>query len=443
MSDIREQLDSFFVENFQQFEEQLNGESALPVHSKRKSAIDAFKAAGFPAAKNEEYKYTDVAKAFKKLINFEDLSDGTIALSIDEAAKYFIPEMDAIRLVFVNGDFNAGLSDIQDLPEGLTIMPLKDAYTKEDESFNKHFASYKNEGLDSFSELNTAFAEGGVFIKIARNKVIKKPIACYFFNDCKNGVVISQPRNLIVAEQNSQSTVLESFVTLGEHASFTNTVSEIVVEQDAHCQYYKLQEESEKAIHVGGTEVNQIGKCVFTAATFTFSGGLMRNNLNIAMHQEHSEANMYGLYLIDGKSHVDNHTVVDHLKPNCESNELYKGIIDGKANAVFNGKIFVREDAQKTNAFQSNRNVLLSDDAEVNTKPQLEIWADDVQCSHGCTVGQLDEDQLFYLRARGLDEKSAKALLLNAFASDVLTQVKNDAFRSYIEHKIAERLQNN
>jgi Fe-S cluster assembly protein SufD len=245
---------------------------------------------------------------------------------------------------------------------------------------------------------------------------------------------------MIIAGENSQATVIENFITLGEHASFTNAVTEITLEQDAIFNYYKYQNESDKAIHVGATMVEQRGKSVFNAGSFSLRGMMLRNNLNIAIHKPHSETNMYGMYLLDGKSHVDNHSVVDHIAPDCESNELYKGVLDGKSKGVFNGKIFVRQAAQKTNAFQSNGNILLADTAEVDTKPQLEIWADDVKCSHGCTVGQLDADQLFYLKARGIDEKTAKSMLLKAFAADVITTVKVDALRELIEKNIEERI---
>jgi len=438
---IKEDIDKFFIEQFQAFENSLNGESKKPLHAERKTAIDKFKTAGFPHAKDEEYKYSNIAKTFGRLFSLDNMSDGAFSLSIDEASKYFIPELDAIRLVFVNGVLDANLSDdFSSLPKGVHIQPIKIAADDYAEDFEKHFNKHEIEGADNFTDLNTAFTNGGVFVKIDKSVVAEKSIACYYFNDAKNADIVSQPRNLVIAEKNSQASVIESYITLGEHASFTNAVTEIVVEDDAIFDYYKYQNESDKAIQVGTTMVHQLGKSVFNGVTLSLNGAMLRNNLNIAVYKEHSETNMYGLYLLDGNTHVDNHTVVDHKVPNCESNEMYKGILDGKSRGVFNGKIFVRQDAQKTNAFQSNRNVVLSDDAEVDTKPQLEIWADDVQCSHGCTVGQLDADQLFYLRARGIDKKTAKSILLNAFASDVLSNIKIEAFRTLMENKIHERL---
>jgi Fe-S cluster assembly protein SufD len=437
---IKEDIDKFFIRQFEAFENSLNGESKKPLHAKRKQAIDNFKALGLPHAKHEEYKYSNIAKIFGKLFNVENLSDDSFSLSLDEASRYFIPELDAIRLVFVNGVLDNKLSDMETLPRGVHIQAIKTAADDYASDFEKHFNTHKIEGADNFSELNTAFTNGGVFVKIDANAVVETPIACYYFNDAKNADVISQPRNLVIAEKNSQASLIESYITLGENTSFTNVVTEIVMEDDCVFNYYKYQNESNQAIQVGATMVHQLGKSVFNGVTLSLNGAMLRNNLSIAIHKEHSETNMYGLYLLDGKTHVDNHTVVDHKVPNCESNEMYKGILDGQSRGVFNGKIFVRQDAQKTNAFQSNRNVVLSDDAEVDTKPQLEIWADDVQCSHGATVGQLDVDQLFYLRARGIDKHTAKSMLLNAFASDVLGNIKIEAFRTLIENKINERL---
>jgi Fe-S cluster assembly protein SufD len=220
-------------------------------------------------------------------------------------------------------------------------------------------------------------------------------------------------------------------------------VTEIVVEQDAIVNFYKIQNEGIHASQVSTTHFRQIGKALCNATTISLSGNIVRNNLNMVMEAEHGESHMYGLYLLDGKTHVDNHTIVDNVMPHCFSNELYKGIMDGASTGVFNGKIFVRQDAQKTNAYQSNKNVLLTNEASVNTKPQLEIFADDVKCSHGCTIGKLDEEALFYLRARGIGEKAAKSLLLHAFAVDILDNIKTASLRDYVDQLISERLEFN
>ncbi|MEQ8926252.1 MAG: Fe-S cluster assembly protein SufD, partial [Fulvivirga sp.] len=270
--------------------------------------------------------------------------------------------------------------------------------------------------------------------------VVDKPIAMYFINDSSESTVYSNSRNLVIAGKSSQANFIEFFLTEGKESSFSNIATEVMVDENAHIGYYRVQNNKESAYQVGTTQVYQSRSSVFSAYTFTLNGAIIRNNLNVIVDGEGCETNMYGLYLVNGKTHVDNHTSVDHIQPHCESNELYKGILEDSAKGVFNGKVFVRKEAQKTNAFQSNKNILLSDTAVVNTKPQLEIWADDVKCSHGCTTGQLDEDALFYLRARGLSKDSARALLLYAFAIEVLETVKLEPLKNFLENLISERL---
>jgi len=252
--------------------------------------------------------------------------------------------------------------------------------------------------------------------------------------------VMSQPRNLIILEDNAQATIVESFHTIGTNDSFTNCFTEVVLNKDAHLDYYKIQNDSDKSYHVGTTQIYHVKKSYSSSTTITLSGAIVRNNLNIELGDEYCEAYLNGLYLEQGNMHVDNHTLVDHAKPNCYTNELYKGVLDDKSSGVFNGKIYVKLDAQKTNAFQSNKNILLSPNASMNTKPQLEILADDVKCSHGCTIGQMDDNALFFLRSRGIGESNAKALLTYAFASDVIDKVKLEPLRIHLNGLIAQRL---
>jgi len=251
----------------------------------------------------------------------------------------------------------------------------------------------------------------------------------------------SQPRNLIIVGKNSQVKIAEAYRTVGDGAAFVNTVTEIIVDESAMVDYYKVQSESDKSYHIGTTQVYQKGRSYFYSATATLNGGFVRNNLNVVLDGEHIESHLFGLYVPNGKQHVDNHTIVDHRKPNCESHELYKGILMDKSTGVFNGKIFVREDAQKTNAYQNCRNVVTSDEATMNTKPQLEIWADDVKCSHGTTTGQLNDEAIFYMQSRGIPKKEAIRLQLLAFAQDVVTQIKIDSIREYIEELILDKLE--
>jgi Fe-S cluster assembly protein SufD len=252
--------------------------------------------------------------------------------------------------------------------------------------------------------------------------------------------VLSQPRTLIYVAANAEVKLVEEEVTIGTSDSFINKVSEIVVEENAQVSIYKIQNEDSHSSCVKTTHVRQLGVSKVNSVTITLNGGVIRNNLNFILEAPGCESNMYGLYCVKGNTHVDNHTIVDNQQPHSLSNELYKGIIDENATGVFNGKIFVRQDAQKTNAYQSNKNVLLSDTATVNTKPQLEIFADDVKCSHGCTIGRLDDEALFYLQARGIGEKAAKALLLHAFAVEILDKIELEPIRQYVDQIISERL---
>jgi Fe-S cluster assembly protein SufD len=243
--------------------------------------------------------------------------------------------------------------------------------------------------------------------------------------------------------ENAQVQLVETYATIGPSYSFTNQVLEVVIEKSALVEYYKIQNDAPNASLVSTTHFRQVGKSYLHTVTISLNGGIVRNNLNVVLDASHCEAHMYGLYFHGDSSHIDNHTLVDNVQPHCFSNELYKGIMKGDSTGVFNGKIFVRQDAQKTNAYQSNKNILLSDTASVNSKPQLEIFADDVKCSHGCTVGQLDEEAMFYLQSRGIHENIARSLLVSAFASDILEHIKPAPIRAYVEHLISERLEFN
>ncbi|MBC8112734.1 MAG: Fe-S cluster assembly protein SufD, partial [Verrucomicrobia bacterium] len=320
-----------------------------------------------------------------------------------------------------------------------TICTFAEALEKYPEKVLAHFAQYADYQTDAFTALNTALAENGVFIHIPEGKIIEKPIVLYQISDATKPT-IANLRHLIIAEKNSQFSLIEHFIGKNETVSFTNAVTEIVVEAHARVNYFKIQQEDQKSYHIGTTQVCQQKDSYFSAVTVTLSGVFVRNNLHLVLDAENCEAHMFGLYLPNENQLVDNHTLADHRKPNSYSNELYKGILDGKSVGVFNGKIFVRRDAQKTNAFQSNRSLVLSEEATMNTKPQLEIFADDVKCSHGAAVGQLDENMLFYLQTRGIPVREAKGLLMLAFANEVLLEVKNEPLRIYLEKAVSEKM---
>ncbi|MEH0156732.1 Fe-S cluster assembly protein SufD [Limibacter armeniacum] len=411
-----------------------SAEGQSPLQAARKAAAEVLASVDFPSTKDEEWKYTNVKKLVSKAFNFD--LQGTVTEA--QLAEAQIEGLEANKLVFVNGQYNEALSNIVE-QDKVVVSTLSAAAENNAQLVATHFGKYAVQEEQPFTALNTALAADGVFVHVPRSKVLELPVFILNVVDTTAGDVIAQPRNLIVVEENAQATLIENSITIGENTGFVNAVTEIVVETRAVVDHYKIQTEGENAFHVSTSHTKQADNSNYSNTTITTGGKMIRNNLNIDLG-EHCEAYMNGLYFLDGKSHADNHTTVDHQKPNSYSNELYKGLLDGNSTGVFNGKIYVREGAQKTNAFQSNKNILLSEHANVDTKPQLEIWADDVSCSHGCTVGALDEDPLFYLRARGISEEKARALLMFAFAGDVLEKIKVPALKSYIEKIIAARL---
>ncbi|MEQ9302207.1 MAG: Fe-S cluster assembly protein SufD [Cyclobacteriaceae bacterium] len=423
---------------FRSFEQGMNGESTTSFHEVRKTAFQQLTNGGFPALRAEEYKFTPLTKSIEKGFN------GTLVTTDQEVTQDFIDKhvingLDAYTIVFVNGKITQIPAEVEN---GLTISSLWDAYQQNPEAVLAQFGKIANPENDAFLAWNTAFTKHGLYIKVEKKALIEKPIMIYHFVGAQAENTINS-RNLVLVEESAQVSINESVHTQGEANSFANLVSEIFVGKNARVEFTKVQNDLNTAYQFGHTQVHQERDSHFKANTITMNGAMIRNNVNITIDDENCEAHMYGIYVLNGKSHVDNHTVVDHRKPNSYSNELYKGVVDEKAKGVFNGKIFVRQEAQKTNAFQSNNNILLSDTATVNTKPQLEIWADDVKCSHGCTVGQLDEDAIFYLRARGIDERSAKAMLLYAFAKDVLENVSVEPLRERLDQLVSQRLHTN
>lgn len=415
-----------------------NGHS--PLTALERSAFQTFTAVGIPTVKNEEWKYTRISGLFTKEYAFNPESVSASLTAEDVAAVRLPGHEDANELVFVNGVYSTSLSVVRSA--SLALLSLEEAAKAEyGEIVHQHLGHSSKYIGDGLHALNTAFLQDGIFIYIAKGKVVEHPVYLYNITDARTVNVLSQPRSLVYVGEHAQVQFAETYATLGPCESFTNGVIEITVEKDAVVDYYKIQNDAAHSNQVATTHIRQTGKSLVNTVTVSLSGGIVRNNLNIAMEAEYAESHFYGLYFLKGASHVDNHTVVDNVKPNCLSNELYKGIVDDKGTAVFNGKIFVQKDAQKTNAFQSNKNILLSENATVNTKPQLEIYADDVKCSHGCTVGQLDEESLFYMRSRGISEKAAKSLLVHAFALDVLEHIKLQPIREYVDKIITERLQ--
>jgi len=398
----------------------------------QEKALEFLQKEGLPGHKAEEYKFTPVSKKLEtSLTNLNTAKK--VHLTQEHVNKELIPNLEADLVVFSNGHFDPSLSSYSE--ENYTLKTFAEL-TEEEVKLIGTTAKLEK---DPFAALNTVSFKDGIYVHVAKNKVVEKPILFLYFNQANEGQVIL-PRILIQTESNAQATFIEKVASMDEEVYFLNGVTEITAGENAHIYYYKFQHENKAAIEVNNFETDIHRDSTFYAVTLSLQGDLIRNNLSLNLLDSGCEGNMYGLYLLDGKTHVDNHTNVDHTKPHADSNELYKGILADKSRGVFNGKIFVRQDAQKTNAFQQNNNILLSDDAIVNTKPQLEIWADDVKCSHGCTTGQLDEEALFYLQARGIGKNDAKGLLLYAFAGEILDHIKIDALKEYCISLVQERL---
>lgn len=414
--------------------------NTFPVLQKiRQEAFSELQRVGLPGVKHEEYRNTPLTKAIEKI----DTSANPGSEKWDESIDHlFVPDADTYTMVFVNGVFKPEHSSALSI-EGLTIQLLADVVEKNPEQIADYLASFSEGANDPFTAWNIAGWTNGLFIAVDKNKQIDKPIAIYNIIDARNSQVINIVRNLFVVGKNAELSIIQKTNAIGSHTHFINTVTEAIVHENAGFNHYSIQHDSGEHYQFNRTHIHQNNASRANSYTISMDGKIVRNNLQLTLDGEGCESHMYGLYLLKGDTLVDNHTVADHRKPNSFSNELYKGLMDDRSRGVFNGKIYVRPNAQKTNAFQSNRNILLSDSARVNTKPQLEIWADDVKCSHGCTSGQLDEEALFYLQTRGISKDAAQAMLLYAFAGEVLDTINIPAVKTYIEKVISLRLHQN
>lgn len=390
----------------------------------RAQALQSFQNTAFPTTRNEAWKYTRVSKIKNAHFNIQEQ---TIDLSGDFS---IVPN--SLQVVFVNGHYSQNLSS-KSFPEGVKVEALSKMDPRELATFGNAIST-ENE---VFTALNTAYATDGVYIHVTAKMQIEPTLEIIQINTNQN--ILSNVRNILVVEQFAEINLVHRNISVAGTNNFSNTISEITVGANAKVNIDKIQEEDESCFQINTEFVHQEKDSNFTINTITLNGGLIRNNLNININGVNCETHLNGAYILKGNQHVDNHTVVDHKVSHCESNELYKGVIDDKATAVFNGKVFVRKDAQKINAYQSNANVLLSENASVNSKPELEIYADDVKCSHGSTTGQLNEEAIFYLRARGLSESSARQLLVGAFIEDVLQKIENKNVVEYIHLAIKDR----
>ncbi|RJQ58833.1 MAG: Fe-S cluster assembly protein SufD [Stygiobacter sp.] len=428
----------FYIESFKTYESKLNGDSKSFLHQLRKDALKQFRETNFPTLRNEEWKYTDISSIVK--LNFTPAINSTPErFTKEQINKFLFKDFDCHLLVFVNGIYSEELSLINNLQNGVVVGSLK-KLAKENPSVIDSYIGKLSKIDNAFNALNTAYAVDGLVIVVPDGKILEKPIQVLYLNSSSDETMLASPRNLIVVGKNSHASVIANYRGVSEKTYLNNSVTEIFVDEDAIVNLYKIQNESDEAYHIEKVQATQKKNSMLNHYNITFGGAIVRNDINSVLDGENIETHYYGLYMINGKQHVDNHTFVDHAKPNCMSNELYKGILDDNARGVFNGKIIVRQDAQKTNAYQQNKTILLSKTATIDTKPQLEIFADDVKCSHGATVGHLDDVSEFYIRSRGVPQELAKSMLIRAFANDVIETIKIEPLKEQINHMIFEHL---
>ena len=429
------ELKEKLLSSFMAFEERVDVQTEL--HDVRTSALKNFENKGFPTKKDEAWKYTSLNAILKN--DFSVFPKNETTIEFRDVKKYFLHEIDTYKVVFIDGVFSSNLSSTTH--EGIDVCLMSSALNKPkykmviDTYFNK--VASKDESLTS---LNTAFANEGAYINIPKSKVADKPIEIMYFSTGSEAALLVQPRNLVIVGENSHVQIIERHQSLNENTVLTNSVTEIFAQKRAIVDYYKIQNDNHEANLIDNTFVSQQKESHVSVHTFSFGGNLTRNNLNFYHFGERLTSTLNGITIIGEKQHVDHYTLVNHATPNCESFQDYKGIFSDRSTGVFNGKVYVEKEAQKTNAFQKSNNILLGDKSTINAKPQLEIFADDVKCSHGCTVGQLDESAMFYMQARGIPKKEAKALLMYAFSNAVIENIKIPELKKRITTIIATKL---
>jgi Fe-S cluster assembly protein SufD len=428
MTAVMEEKD-LYLATFAELVQQLKESPRSALHRLRQAAIERFEVLGFPGREDEEWRFTNLAPLTRTRFQPAERH----ALSAAEVERLVLPAGDCTRLVFVNGFLAPELSSLAELPAGAVVGSLAEALRTHPEKVEPHLARHALYEEHAFIALNTAFLQDGAFVFVPPGQTIAAPIHLLFVSIAGAEPAVSHPRSLILAGEHSQVRLIESYVGPDGGVTFTNAVTEVVAGPNAVVDHYKVQRESKAAFHVATLHVRQERRSTFSNHAITLGGALVRNEINALLDDEGCECTVNGLYLAGGRQLIDNHTVIDHARPHCNSHELYKGILDGQAQGVFNGKIWVRPDAQKTDAKQTNQTLLLSEEATINTKPQLEIYADDVKCTHGATVGQLDADSLFYLRSRGIALEEARSLLTYAFANDVVGRIKIEPLRAALE----------
>lgn len=436
--------ESVYAASFRATQERAGASEPSWLQRLRESAFARFEELGFPTTAQEEWKYTNVAPIAKA--NFApalEQADSSSTLDAAQLQPFIYEEAQRSQLVFVNGFFKPELSALGALPDSVVALSIVDAL-KDDrhaDVLREQLARTADYNVNAFTALNTAFLSSGVFLFIPQGAQVESPIHLLFISDENQAGQVSSPRVLVIAERGSAATIIEGYTSAREDSQyFTNTVVEIALEDGARLDYYKVQRESAEAFHIATTQVSLARNSSFNSTSITLGARLSRHNINVSLDAEGAECWVDGLYIVGTGQHADTHSLIDHREPHCTSHQLYKGILDGKSRAVFNGKVFVRRGAQVTDAMQTNRNLLLSSEARVDTKPQLEIFADDVKCAHGATVGQLEEEELFYLASRGLRPDLARNLLTYGFAEEVIAKIGIESIKAQLDEAVLNRL---
>ena len=421
-----------YLDRFTEFQKRAAGNQISWLRELRESAFARFCEVGFPTTHDEDWRFTNVSaisgKAFEVPWDAQPLSK--------EDVRPFLVEGTACQLIFVNGRFAPELSSVKDLRAGLNASSLTEEIAANPNALERHLGRYLNIQRDAFCALNTAFAEDGGYVHVRKGVVVDHPIYLLFISTASDQRLMTHPRNLIVVEDEAQATIVEDYVSLGESVALCNTATELVAGESAVVSHYMIEREHRQAFNVSTLRIQQGRSANVDSHSVLLGGGLVRNNVHPVLNGEGGDCLINGLFIGSDRQHMDNYMLVEHAKPHCGSRQFYNGILDDHAHGVFHGRIVVHKDAQKTDAKQTNRNLLLSDDAQIDTKPQLEIYADDVKCTHGATIGQIEENALFYLRSRGIDEIAARKLLLMAFASECLDRMKPGLARNHVEKLI-------
>jgi Fe-S cluster assembly protein SufD len=431
-----EQLGNY-LEVFDNLQKHSAGRDPGWLRSLREDAMVRFHEAGFPTTHDEDWRFTNVAVLAQT--PFRLAAKKHPALSERQIEPYDLAES-ACQMVFINGRFAPQLSRMKNLPPGLKVSSLAEAVARDAEGIKPHLGSHANTRRDAFVALNAALWEDGAYIHIRKSALIEQPVHLLYLSMGEDEAIMTHPRTLMVAEAGSQAAVVEDYVSLGDDAAFCNAVTELVAGDGAVVSHCMIERENEQSFNISTLRTQQSRAANVTSHSILLGGSLVRNNVHPVLAGEGAECLINGLFIGAGHQHLDNYMLVEHASPNGSSRQFYNGILDGHAHGVFHGRIIVHKDAQKTDAKQTNRNLLLSDDARIDTKPQLEIHADDVKCTHGATIGQIDENALFYLRSRGFDEVNARKALLEAFAGECVGRIQQSAVRSFVENLLQDRL---